>query len=252
MAYISFISDEHLMYCIEELYKSYEKAKYDFDINRFYHNQIDPFKLTFDMKFFGMSPNEIIDSEIRRKIDKTISNAIGTFHENLISGIDGYKRFPNGYGYDIADENQCRLFADIKNKHNTVKGSNLKDLFINLQSYIQGKEGATAYWVQIISDGSSFDIPFEIPSHGLYNPNVRKISADMFYAILTGKNNAFWELCQALPKAIDDFLFQKNQIKSGETNSIQKELKLKCQNNNRTFEEQLMYDTFYQYNGFHE
>ena len=55
MAYVSFISDEHLISCIEKLYNVYERAKSEFTLNKFYENQIDPIKLMFDMNFFVVS-----------------------------------------------------------------------------------------------------------------------------------------------------------------------------------------------------
>lgn len=252
MGYVSFVSDEHLLDCIEKLYKSYEKAKNNCDINTFYQNQIDPFKLMFDMKFFDISPEEKIKAEINRKIDKTISNAIGEFHENVLGGIKGYKNHPVGSGYDITDDKLEVLFAEIKNKHNTVKGKNLPDLYTELESYIRDKENARAYFVQIISDGTSFNTQWSIPKHNKNNSNVYKISADKFYEILTGNKNAFFELCTALPRAVDDFLANKSKIKVGKSSDVYDELKKRCDENNRTFEMQLMYDTFKNYNGFLE
>ena len=252
MAYVSFVSDEHLMKCIEKLYEAYEKAKNNYDIKDFYHNQIDPFKLMFDMKFFDMTPEEKIKAEINRKIDKTISNAIGEFHENVLGGIKGYKNHPVGAGYDVTDDKLEKLFADIKNKHNTVKGKNLRDLYAELESYIKDKKDAKAYWVQIISSGSSFNTQWTIPSHNKNNSNVYKISADKFYEVLTGDENAFFELCNALPKAVDDFLAKKSKIKAGKSSDVYDKLKKKCDENKRTFEMQLMYDTFKNYNGFSE
>ncbi|BDR73130.1 type II restriction endonuclease [Clostridium tetani] len=250
MPYVSFLSDEHLLSCIERLYNVYEKKKDEFTLVKFYENQIDPIKLLFDMNFFGISQEEVIAREIQRKIDKSISNAIGTFHEELLGGIDGYVKHPVGCGFDITDS-QCRLlFADIKNKHNTVKGSNLQDLYSDLESYIKDKPNAKAYWVQIISASQSFNENWTIPLHNKNNPNVYKISADRFYQILTGKENAFAELCSSLPIAIKDFLNYK-QLKPTISNiNVYKELCTKSFNNNVSLNVQLMNDTFKNYNGF--
>lgn len=250
MAYVSFISDEHLISCIEKLYNVYERAKSEFTLNKFYENQIDPIKLMFDMNFFGVSEEELIAREIQRKIDKTISNAIGTFHEEILGGIEGYKNHPVGYGYDITDD-QCELlFADVKNKHNTVKGKNLPDLFDELEIFIQGKPNANAYWVQIISSGQSFYENWTIPSHDKYNPNIYKISADRFYEVLTGNRNAFAELCEVLPIAIKDFLEFRNLKPTISNIDVYKKLRKKAANNKVSLGVQLMNDTFRNYNGF--
>ncbi|NEU05286.1 Eco47II family restriction endonuclease [Clostridium senegalense] len=250
MSYVSFLSDEHLLSCIERLYNVYEKKKDEFTLSKFYENQIDPIKLLFDMNFFGISQEEVIAREIQRKIDKSISNAIGTFHEELLGGIDGYMKHPVGCGFDITDSQCNLLFSDIKNKHNTVKGSNLQNLYSDLESYIEDKPNAKSYWVQIISAGQSFNENWTIPAHNKYNPNVYKISADRFYEVLTGKKNAFAELCTVLPIAINDFLDSK-QLKPTISNiNVYKQLCTRALNNKVSLNIQLMNDTFKNYNGF--
>ncbi len=49
--YLSYISDEHLLFCVENLHKSYLKAKANVSKKKFYKNKIDTIKLTFDAKF---------------------------------------------------------------------------------------------------------------------------------------------------------------------------------------------------------
>jgi hypothetical protein len=70
---------------------------------------------------------------------------------------------------------------------------------------------ATCYLVEIISKGSK-NKEWKISAKGtiLSNSRVRKISADRFYAIVTGKKTAFKELCDALPIAISDYI-KKNE-----------------------------------------
>lgn len=250
MAYVSFISDEYLISCIEKLYNVYEKAKDEFTVRKFYENQIDPIKLLFDMNFFGISEKEVVAREIQRKIDKTISNAIGTFHEELLGGIKGYIKHPVGCGFDITDSQLNFLFADIKNKHNTVKGSSLPNLYDDLETYIKNKPNAKSYWVQIISSGKSFNDNWTIPSKEKNNPNIYKISGDKFYEVLTGNKNAFSELCAALPIAIKDFL-DSRQLKPTISNiNVYKELCDRAFKHNVSLSIQLMNDTFDNYTGF--
>lgn len=250
MSYVSFISDEHLLMCIEKLYKKYDKTKDEFTVKEFYKNQIDPIKFLFDMNFYGLTEEELIAKEIQRKIDKTISNSIGEFHEDLIAGIDGYTKHPVGSGFDITDDKKEKLFADIKNKHNTVKGKDLPNLYSELEDYIEDKPNAKSYWVQIISSGKSFSEQWTIPKHNKYNPNVYKVSGDKFYEVLTGNANAFAELCEALPIAISDFLKSKNLRPTTSNINVFKKLQKRANKNDVTLTIQLMNDTFANYNGF--
>jgi translation elongation factor EF-G len=116
--YVDFITDEHLMNCIANLHKSYLEAKNDISKKKFYSNKIDTIKLTFDTKFNDLDEETLIEAEILRQIDKSINNAIGTFHEEVLGGIVGFEK-GNLSGYDIKAQNNT-LFADIKNKHNTI------------------------------------------------------------------------------------------------------------------------------------
>jgi len=87
--YLDFITDEHLLDCIKNLYDSYVKAKANVSKKKFYNNKIDTFKLTFDAHFNNLSENKVIETEVLRQIDKSINNSIGTFHEQILGGIKG-------------------------------------------------------------------------------------------------------------------------------------------------------------------
>ena len=131
--YVDFISDEHLLQCIANLYKSYLKAKNNITKANFYSNKVDTIKLTFDANFNGIDEEDLIQAEILRQIDKSINNSIGTFHEQILGGIKGYE-VGKLSGFDIKAEDNS-LFADIKNKHNTMNSSSAESLFQKLKVY---------------------------------------------------------------------------------------------------------------------
>ena len=116
--YLSFISDEHLLSCIENLHNSYLKAKANVSKTKFYKNKIDTIKLTFDAKFNELDEETLIKTEINRQIDKSINNSIGSFHEQILGGISGFE-MGNLSGFDIKATDDT-LFSDIKNKHLNV------------------------------------------------------------------------------------------------------------------------------------
>lgn len=131
--YVNFISDKHLLTCVENLHKSYLKAKNNISKKSFYTNKVDTIKLTFDAKFNGINEDDLIQSEILRQIDKSINNSIGTFHEQILGGIKGFE-VGNLSGFDIKASDYT-LFADIKNKHNTMNSSSAEALFQKLARY---------------------------------------------------------------------------------------------------------------------
>jgi len=246
--YLSYISDEHLLKCIENLYNSYQKAKANVSKAKFYQNKIDTFKLTFDAKFNELNEETLIKTEISRQIDKSINNSIGTFHEQILGGIKGYQ-VGNLSGYDIKSDDDT-LFADIKNKHNTMNSSAAESLFQKLARYADDNKQASCYWVQILAKGSFCTKWFgEINGKEYSHSRVYKISGDQFYKLLTGRDNALYELYSVLPHAIDDFLLQrkKEEIKF---NSALQEITDSAEKKGVSLLDNITYDNYNYYLGF--
>ena len=110
--YVDFISDEHFLDCVANLHKAYLKAKNNITKKNFYTNKVDTIKLTFDAKFNDIDEESLIQAEILRQIDKSINNSIGTFHEQILGGINGFE-VGNLNGFDIKAKDDS-LFAIFK------------------------------------------------------------------------------------------------------------------------------------------
>ena len=130
--YVNFITDAHLLTCIGNLHNAYFKAKNNITKKNFYSNKVDTIKLTFDSKFNDIDEEKLIQSEILRQIDKSINNSIGTFHEQILGGIKGFE-LGNLSGYDIKATDNT-LFAEIKNKHNTMNSSAAEALLSKIKT----------------------------------------------------------------------------------------------------------------------
>lgn len=249
--YVDFVSDEHLLKCIENLHHSYIKAKNNLTKRSFYSNKVDTIKLTFDSKFNGISEEDLIQSEILRQIDKSINNSIGTFHEQVLGGVKGYE-VGNLSGFDIKAEDNS-LFADIKNKHNTMNSSSAEALFQKLARYADDYKKANCYWVQILAKGSfnehwKGDINGKEYSHS----RVFKISGDQFYALVTGQSNAFFQLYKALPNAISDYLKSINAEENIAKNSAVEEILEQTKTSNRSILDEITFENYSYYLGFEE
>lgn len=252
MAYLSFISDEDLLKCIRELHQAYEQCKKKTTVEKFYSNKVDPIKFQFDMAFNGIDEESYIKSEIARQDDKTISNAIGKFQQQLLGCLEGINDLGVGQGCDISNTDKT-IFAEVKNKHNTMNSSSAEATFQKLESVANKYPNATCYLVQIIAK-SSVDALWEGSfNHKHYShPRVRIISGDRFYALLTGIPDAFQQLCEAIPKATQDYL-ESITLSGSDSNdmvSVYNQLDAKAKNKGRTLIEQIMFDNFSTYNGF--
>ncbi|WCM43061.1 Eco47II family restriction endonuclease [Flavobacterium sp. CBA20B-1] len=247
--YVNFISDEHLLNCIENLHQSYLKSKNKISKKSFYNNKIDTIKLTFDAKFNDISEDDLIQTEMLRQIDKSINNSIGTFHEQVLGGINGFE-LGNLSGFDIKASDDT-LFADIKNKHNTMNSSSSEALFQKLSRYADDYKKAKCYWVQILAKGSfnehwKGDINGKEYSHS----RVFKISGDQFYALLTGESDALFQLYKVLPQAIDDYLKSLEEESNIKEHSALEEITAETEKSRRSILNQITFENYNYYLGF--
>jgi hypothetical protein len=247
--YVNFITDEHLLFCIGNLYNAYLKAKNNITKKNFYSNKVDTIKLTFDSKFNDIDEEKLIQSEILRQIDKSINNSIGTFHEQILGGIKGFEA-GNLSGYDIKATDNT-LFADIKNKHNTMNSSASEALFQKLKRYADDYKQAKCYWVQILAKGSFCELwRGDINGKEYSHSRVYKISGDQFYALLSGEQNALFQLYKVLPIAINDYLKSIDNTEEITENSALEEIKSKTQRSKRTVLDQITFENYSYYFGF--
>ncbi len=202
--YVKFISDEHLLCCVGNLHQAYLRAKNNVSKKSFYSNKVDTIKLIFDAKFNDINEDDLIQSEILRQIDKSINNSIGTFHEQILGGIKKFE-IGNLSGFDIKAVNNT-LFADIKNKHNTMNSSSSEALFQKLARFADDYKKANCYWVQILAKNSFNELwKGEINGKEYSHSRVYKISGDQFMHYLRGNPMHFFNCtkhCQSQYKII--------------------------------------------------
>ncbi|HUH72830.1 MAG TPA: Eco47II family restriction endonuclease [Chitinophagales bacterium] len=247
--YVDFISDEHLLNCVGNLHNAYLKAKNNITKKNFYNNKIDTFKLTFDAKFNELSEESLIQSEILRQIDKSINNSIGTFHEEILGGIEDFE-IGNFNGFDIKAKDDT-LFADIKNKHNTMNSSSAESLFQKLKIFADNYKNAKCYWVQILAKNSFNELwKGEINGKEYSHSRVYKISGDQFYSLLTKQEDALYQLYKSLPLAIKDYLKSIEKNLEISQNSALEEIKTETNISKRSIIDQITFENYSYYLGF--
>ncbi|MGF1772116.1 Eco47II family restriction endonuclease [Vibrio wakamikoensis] len=196
---LGFISDEQLF---EHVKDTVLKYRFKINLSQFNKNLLDPIKLTFDSKIYGKTIPEIIESESIRQIDKSNTNHIGYFHQNIFKFFDGWE-VPE-QGFDTINS-ELNIYAELKNKHNTMNSASSQKTYMKMQNKIVRDDKAVCYLVEVIAKNSQ-DIPWAISLDGekISHKNIRRVSMDKFYEIATGDAHAFKKLCQVLPRVIDD------------------------------------------------
>ena len=203
---LGFISNENLFNHVKE---TVEKYRFKIDLKKFNKNLIDPIKLTFDVKIYGKSIEEIIESEIIRQMDKSNTNHIGYFHQNIFKYMNENWIVPKE-GFDLINKEE-KIYVEMKNKHNTMNSSSSQKTYIKMQGMLLKNAQNRCFLVEVIAKNSQ-NSPWKISLDGQSHEHeyIRRVSIDKFYEIVTGEVDAFKNLCQVLPLALDDVVKSKS------------------------------------------
>jgi hypothetical protein len=204
---LSFISDENLYNHVKNTILQYRN---DINLVKFNNNLVDPIKLTFDSMVYGKTMEELIDDEAKRQIDKSNSNVIGYFHQNIFKYIGGNEWYVPQRGFDVVNENK-KIYVEMKNKHNTMNSSSSSATMRKMLDKISEDPDNYCFLVEVIAKQSQ-DIAWN-NSH----EHIRRVSIDVFYEIVTGNPNAFKELVYMLPYVIEDVIKEIKILKINNT-----------------------------------
>ncbi|MEQ9288674.1 MAG: Eco47II family restriction endonuclease [Cyclobacteriaceae bacterium] len=212
MAYLSWIDDNQLVEAVLHLMRIAE-ASQKLAQKKFNNNVIDPFSAVFQIAGFGISYEEWVIGEQTRQSQKTLQNHIGNFHQIVLGNVDGWENLKTGNVMDLIS-NRHKILAEIKNKHNTVKGSDLSGLYKSMEGAVMPKSSRfkdyTSYYVTIIPKRPErFDRAFapsdkETGSKLPENEKIRIIDGASFYGMVTGVDNALEQLFDVLPTVIKE------------------------------------------------
>lgn len=211
---LSFIKDQDLFNHIKE---TVDKYRFQIDFEKLNKNLLDPVKLTFDSAIYqGGFSNEnlerILENEVLRQIDKSNTNHIGYFLQNIFKyiGANNGWTVPN-QGFDI-ENHKLNIFVEMKNKHNTMNSSSSAKTYMRMQNQILKNPKSICMLVEIIAKNSQNIVwTCSLDNQKMEHENIRRVSIDKFYEIVTDNSTAFLELCQVLPQVIQDVLKEQDQ-----------------------------------------
>jgi len=184
-----------------------------------YRNTLDCFSASLDALVQGITMEQWLAQEKERQVQKTKQNAIGTLHEDIMGSLAGVENLPVGNLIDIVCHDK-KIIAEVKNKHNTTKGNHKVQIYRDLSQALQGLEGYTAYYVEILPKGAkSYNEPFtpsdnQTSSRLPLRNDIRVIDGKSFYALLTGQVNALVELYMNLPKIVAEVILEEFGVRT--------------------------------------
>lgn len=241
-----FIKESDFIKHVSNTIKTYTETLKSIDLKKFNKNVIDPIKLTFDMVLFKKTIEEVIKDEISRQRDKTNTNSIGYFHQNIFKYIKNCAVPKIGFDIVFTKNDGQKIYVEMKNKHNTMNASASQKTYINMASKILANPNDECYLVEVIAPISR-NIPWEITvdKEKKCDKRIRRVSIDKFYEIVTGKKDAFMRLCKQLPITIN-YILEHQDTLTLEKDTVIDELKLI----NSDLVKALYLIAFKTYNGF--
>lgn len=204
---LPFISTSRLERHVREVLTTARKSLIDSE-KKFYKNSVDPFSALFDAFWQDVSLSEWMKQEKSRQNQKTLQNALGNFHQNILGSMHGFDNLGTGKVFDIKNDT-LKIIAEIKNKHNTTKGNHKVAIYDDLKKQLKSRyAGYTAYYVEVIpKNKKTYNKPF-VPSDNRthkrrpVDESIRVIDGKSFYALASGDEYALEKIYARLPSLI--------------------------------------------------
>lgn len=268
---ISFISYEDFKDHVRKTIESYGDKLKPIDVKQFNSNIIDPVKMIFDKAVYNKDWEQLINSEIFRQRDKSNTNEIGYFHQKIFSYMDNCTVPPNGQegGWDVIykpkdgisiDENNKvgTVYVEMKNKHNTMNSSASAKTYLKMQAQLLSDDDCACFLVEAIAKRSQSIIwKTTVDKMKVSHRKIRRVSLDKFYELVTGEEDAFFQICQVLPEIVAEVINEKGGSLTVPTDTVYEELKKEADDFEDLSGDQAMIMAMYllgfsSYNGFRE
>lgn len=169
----------------------------------------DPFTLLTQSSITHISLEDALKFEVVRKLNKTISNKIGSWHQAVLGLASGWSDLgASGRVYDLEvydSEGKLTHIVEVKNRFNTIRGAEQQTIWDNLEKMSRAQR-VTAYLVQIVpKKPQRYDIPWKVSGREA-KERVRCCDGATAYEWAFGRKNALYELYVAFPKVLSDVL----------------------------------------------
>ena len=236
---LSFISEEDFTNHVKATIDKYGEKLESFDIVSFNKNIIDPIKMIFDKTVYQSTWEEIVSNEIFRQRDKSNNNDIGYFHQRIFQYIadchvpDNGKEggwdviFQKDEGIQLPDGDVVHtVYVEMKNKHNTMNSSAAGKTYIKMQSQLLDDDDCACFLVEAIAKKSqNIKWSTTVDGKSVSHKKIRRVSLDQFYALVTGQEDALYQMCMVLPKVIEKVVLEGGEDVSVPHDTVLAELK---------------------------
>ena len=219
---LNFISENDFRQHVQLTIQQYGDKLVPYDLAKFNSNTIDPIKLVFDKTIFNYPWEEIIRNEIFRQRDKSNNNDIGYFHQRIFKYINNCESpetgwdviFHNADGIALPEGDKVQtVFVEMKNKHNTMNSASAGKTYIKMQGQLLKNDNCACFLVEAIARKSQ-NITWSVTVDGTKQKHrrIRRVSMDEFYKLVTGQDDAFYQMCMVLPSVVESAIADKKAV----------------------------------------
>lgn len=219
---LEFISEEDFTEHVKATIDKYGEKLESYDIIRFNKNIIDPVKMIFDKTVYQSTWEEIVSNEIFRQRDKSNNNDIGYFHQRIFQYIADCHVPDNGKegGWDVIFQKDSGIvlpdgdmvhtvYVEMKNKHNTMNSSAAAKTYIKMQNQLLDDDDCACFLVEAIAKRSqNIKWTTTVDKKSVSHKKIRRVSLDQFYALVTGQDDALYQMCMVLPQVIEKVVIE--------------------------------------------
>lgn len=99
---------------VKEILEAYNQTLHNISLDEFNKNKIDPIKLLFDKEVYRKNYEDLISFELSRQRDKTNTNHIGYFHQNIFKYFKNCEVPKQGFDVVFTAKNGLKYYIELK------------------------------------------------------------------------------------------------------------------------------------------
>lgn len=173
--------------------------------------------------FLNIPPEEVESVLASNASVKSLQNAIGSFHQEVLGSVDGWTTTGTSGGViDILSEKPIAaagnrtVVAEVKMRYNTIKASDECHIFDKIDEAVRSRGGSktcVGYLIQIVpKTPEPYDREWKVSGRNTKS-HVRAIDGTSAYHLVTGDPNALRDLLHQLPRILRGVLEKRSGAK---------------------------------------
>jgi hypothetical protein len=202
------LRDEDLARCVQKILDIIKNAKN----KNVFKNCLDPFGAFFDsLAAGGIGYDKWLQVEQARQGQKSLQNAIGDFHQEIMGYVQDCQSNPPGEGADILNKSGSWC-AELKNKFSTTKGNHRGAVHEDIERWVihyeqkYGREFTGYYCYVIPKKPNDVDKIWDFTEKGIryQNKKIREITYAKLLDEATGVEDSLRKLYLCLPTLLEN------------------------------------------------